>query len=46
MIMEKNNEKDLQMYIQPEMNSVSIKVENVVCVSPLEPGEDGGEQED
>lgn len=38
MIMEKNNEKDLQMYIQPEMNTVSIKVENVVCVSP-EPGQ-------
>ena len=36
--MEKNNEKDLQMYIQPEMNSVSIKVESVICESPFEPG--------
>lgn len=36
--MEKNNEKELRTYIQPETSEMEIKFEGVICESQLEPG--------
>ncbi len=40
--MEKNNEKDLRLYIQPEMLVIELRNEGVICGS----NEDGNEDED
>ena len=40
--MEKNDEKDLRIYIKPETVVVEMSNEGVICQSELEPGQPGG----
>lgn len=40
--MEKNNEKNLQTYIQPDASEIEMRFEEVICDSPIEPLEPGG----
>ena len=35
--MEKNNEKDLRVYIQPETTEIEMRFEGIICDSPIEP---------
>ena len=40
--MEKNNEKDLRVYVQPETVVVELANEGVICQRTLEPGHGTG----